>query len=53
MRLPIGYKLWRILDPRGREYDSLDAFERDFQRRRKAFERMLKDIAAEIKDAKL
>jgi hypothetical protein len=45
MCLPTGHKLWRILDPRGREYDSLDAFERDFQRRRKAFERILSDIA--------
>lgn len=46
MRLPAGHKLWRILDLRAREYDSIDAFERDFQRRRKAFERMLNDIAA-------
>jgi hypothetical protein len=53
MRLPAGHKLWRILDPRAREYDSLDAFERDFQRRRKAFARMLGDIAAETKDTKL
>ncbi len=45
--LPTGYELWRILDPRAREYDSLDAFERDFQRRRKDFEQMLNEIAAE------
>jgi hypothetical protein len=47
MRLPVGHKLLRVLDPHAREYDSLDAFERDFQRRRKAFEKMLNDMASE------
>ena len=51
-RLPKGYELWRILDPRAREYDSLDAFERDFQRRRKDFEQMLNEIAAETQQKK-
>jgi hypothetical protein len=45
--------LWRILDPQGRQYRSLSAFERDFQRRRKAFERIIIDIDAETKNAKL
>ncbi len=31
-------ELWNTLDPFGREYDSLSAFERDFQRRRQAFQ---------------
>ena len=43
----------RILDPRAREYDSLIAFERDFQRRRKAFTKMLNDLATERKVVKL
>jgi hypothetical protein len=51
-RLPKGYELWRILDPRAREYDSLDAFERDFQRRRRGFEQIITDIAAEGKKSK-
>lgn len=49
MQLPTQHELWRILDPRGRQYRSLSAFERDFQRRRKAFERMLDDVSAETK----
>jgi len=44
IQLPTQHELWRILDPRGRQYRSLSAFERDFQRRRKAFERMLNDV---------
>ena len=50
IQLPTQHELWRILDPRGRQYRSLSAFERDFQRRRKAFERMLNDISAETRD---
>lgn len=50
--LPKGYELWRILDPRAREYESLDAFERDLQRRRKDFEHMINDIVAEGKKSK-
>ena len=50
--LPTEYELWRILDPHAREYDSQDAFERDFQRRRKDFEKMSEEIAAEAKQRK-
>lgn len=50
--LPTGFELWRILDPHAREYDSQDAFERDFQRRRKNFEQMINDIVAEGKKPK-
>jgi hypothetical protein len=32
--LPTLHELWITLDPYGREYDSLSAFEKDFQRRR-------------------
>lgn len=49
VQLPTQHELWRILDPRGRQYRSLSAFERDFQRRRKAFERMLDEVSAETK----
>lgn len=49
IQLPTQHELWRILDPRGRQYRSLTAFERDFQRRRKAFERMLDEVSAETK----
>jgi hypothetical protein len=52
-QLPTERELWRILDPHGREYESLSAFERDFQRRREAFIRMPADAASELKDAKL
>jgi hypothetical protein len=52
-QLPTEQELWRILDPHGREYTSLSAFERDFQRRREAFTRMLSDADSQIKDAKL
>ena len=51
--VPTQHDLWRILDPRGSEYRSLSSFERDFQRRRRAFDQMLNDVSAEIKDAKL
>jgi hypothetical protein len=41
MPVPSLHELWRVLDPHGREYDSLSAFERDFQRRRSDFDQML------------
>jgi hypothetical protein len=40
--LPTLNELWSTLDPRRREYDSLSAFEKDFQRRRRDFTRMFK-----------
>jgi hypothetical protein len=46
LAIPTQHELWRALDPQGRQYGSLSAFERDFQRRRKAFDGMLKDVAA-------
>jgi hypothetical protein len=53
IELPPQSELWRILDPRGQEYDTLSSFERDLQRRRKSFMQMLNDLATEIKGAKL
>jgi hypothetical protein len=38
--LPTLNELWSTLDPCGIEYDSLSAFERDFQRRRRDFTKM-------------
>jgi hypothetical protein len=46
--LPTLEELWNTLDPLGREYDSLSAFEKDFQRRRQVFRRMLAAADAEI-----
>ena len=46
--LPTLEELWNTLDPLGREYDSLSAFERDFQRRRQVFNRMLAVAEAEV-----
>ncbi|MBI3477559.1 MAG: hypothetical protein HY010_17640 [Acidobacteria bacterium] len=51
--LPTQHELWRVLDPQGRQYRSLSAFEKDFQRRRRAFGRMLNDMDAETKTLKL
>jgi hypothetical protein len=51
--LPTQHELWRVLDPQGRQYRSLSAFEKDFQRRRKAFEWMLNDIDTKTKEVKL
>jgi hypothetical protein len=44
--LPTLQELWFTFDPHGREYESLSAFEKDFQRRRNDFGRML--AAAEV-----
>ena len=52
-QLPTMYELWQVLDPHGREYDSLSAFERDFQRRREAFVQMVSDAESQFKHAKL
>jgi len=43
MQLPTEHELWRVVDPHGREYESLGAFERDFQRRKEAFAKMMND----------
>jgi hypothetical protein len=45
--LPSLNELWSTLDPHGREYDSLSAFEKDFQRRRRDFGRMFAFADAE------
>jgi hypothetical protein len=36
------------LDPRGSEYESLSAFEKDFQRRRRDFTKMFKEADEEV-----
>jgi hypothetical protein len=46
--LPTLHELWRILDPIGREYESLSAFERDFQRRRIDFNHVIEGLVAEF-----
>lgn len=46
--LPSQPELWSTLDPLGREYDSLSAFEKDFQRRRLDFTRMLMTADTEV-----
>jgi len=53
VQLPTMHELWQVLDPHGREYDSLSAFERDFQRRREAFTQMLSHAASRNKGAML
>jgi hypothetical protein len=46
--LPTLKELWSTVDPLGRDYDSLFAFERAFQRQRLVFDRMVESAAAEI-----
>jgi hypothetical protein len=41
-------ELLRILDPHAKEYKSLESFERDFQRQREDFWRILADAEAEL-----
>ena len=41
--IPHLSELWAKLDPLGREYESLAAFEKDFQRRRRELENMVKE----------
>ncbi len=48
-RLPTLEELWNVLDPHGRTYESLQAFERDFQRRRKGFREMLEEMNSEVR----
>jgi hypothetical protein len=48
LMLPTLHELWRVLDPHGREYESLSSFERDFQRRRSAFNQVLATLDAEF-----
>ena len=47
--LPTLHELSRVLDPHGREYESLESFERDFQRRREDFQQMVADAYAELR----
>lgn len=46
--LPTLHELWRTMDPQGREYESLSAFEKDFQRRRLDFNDLLATLQAEM-----
>jgi hypothetical protein len=46
--LPSLEELWSTFDPYGMEYESLSAFEKDFQRRRQDFIRMLTTTEAEV-----
>jgi hypothetical protein len=47
-RLPRREDLWNAIDPLGAEYESLSAFEKDFQRSRQVFKNMLAAAEAEI-----
>lgn len=47
--LPPINQLWECLDPLGREYDTLQAFEKDFRRRRNNFEHIVKSGALAAK----
>jgi hypothetical protein len=47
--LPPMHDLWRILDPHGREYNSLQSFERDVERRRVDFDQMFTDAVKELR----
>ena len=47
VQLPTLNELWSTLDPHGKEYDSLSAFERDFQRRRQDFNKIFKEADEE------
>jgi hypothetical protein len=51
MPLPTQKELWRTLDPQGRQCSNLSAFERDFQRRRRTFDRILTEIDDQKIDA--
>ena len=48
LSLPTLHELYRILDPNGRQYESLQSFERDFQRRRAVFGKILDALAEEF-----
>lgn len=48
LALPTLHELHRLLDPHGRQYDTLQAFERDFQRRRILFNQCLAPLAVEF-----
>jgi len=47
--LPTMHELWRILDPRTTEYESLQSFERDVERRRIDFDQMVADAEKELR----
>ena len=47
--LPTMHELWKILDPRAREYESLQSFERDVERRRVDFDQMVADAEKELR----
>jgi hypothetical protein len=51
MHLPTLNELWSTLDPFGSEYESLSAFERDFQRRRTDFNEILVSGEKEVPGA--
>ena len=42
------HELWRMLDPHGKNYTRLEAFERDYQRRHADFQRLLEEALNEI-----
>ncbi|HWX94051.1 MAG TPA: hypothetical protein VNY29_15595 [Terriglobales bacterium] len=46
--LPTLYELCSALDPHGMEYESLSAFEKDFQRRRRDFIAMVRKVDEEV-----
>jgi hypothetical protein len=48
VHLPSLNELWGTLDPYGTEYDTLSAFEKDFQRRRQDFARMFREADEEV-----
>ncbi len=48
LALPTLHELYRVLDPNGYQYDTLQAFEKDFQRRRILFKRCLAVLDAEF-----
>jgi hypothetical protein len=48
LTLPSLHELHRLLDPNGRQYDTLQAFEKDFQRRRTRFYQALDGLCAEF-----
>lgn len=52
LKLPTLHEIYRVVDPHGNEYDSLQAFERDFQRRRELFHKSLAALDAELSQRK-
>lgn len=48
LAIPTLHELHRIIDPNGSQYDTLQSFERDFQRRRILFKQCLAALEAEF-----